>query len=152
MIEVKFKIEGMDGVKEALRALPDTTSKNVLRRVGRLTLAPFAADARAGAPIEWGDLRDSITVSTTLSRRQRGKFEKLGPHDVEVFAGAGALPQAHITEFGKFDQPPRAFMRAAWDRNRLQMVETFSKLIWTEIEKATKRADRKAAKASGGDE
>jgi HK97 gp10 family phage protein len=141
------KVEGLAALETALRELPDATAKNVLRRVARARLEPVAARARQLAPVEEGDLRDSITVSTKLTRRQRSQHRKYGPDDVEVFAGAGPHPQAHMQEFGTEDHGPQPFMRPAWDAERDGVLEGVKDDLWQEIEKAANRLARKAAKA-----
>jgi HK97 gp10 family phage protein len=142
----KVSVEGLSDLQEALRELPDATAKNVLRRVGRKVLEPIAEDARRLAPVDEGDLRDSIGVSTKLSRRQRGQHQKDGPDDVEIFAGAGPHPQAHLQEFGSEHHPPQPFMRPAWEAGKDKLLEDVKAELWPEIVKATARQARKAAR------
>jgi hypothetical protein len=78
-MSVKVTIEGLAEVKTALRALPDATAKNVVRRVLRSRGEPIATRARRLVPVEEGELRDSIAVSTRLSRRQRARRRKFDP-------------------------------------------------------------------------
>lgn len=143
---IRFKLEGLSECHAALRALPDATAKNVLRRIGRQRLEPMAERARALAPVEDGTLKESVMVSTQLTRRQRSQHQKLGPDDVEIFMGAGALPQAHMMEFGTVDVAPRPFMRPAWDGGREKLLEGLKEDLWREIEKAANRLARKAAR------
>src|SRR5688572_30736260 len=117
-------VDGLSELQVALRELPDATAKNVLRRVARTALEPIAARARALAPVDDGTLRESITVGTRLSRRQRSQHQKESPDDVEMFAGAGPLPQAHMQEFGTQHSPPQPFMRPAWDSGKEDLLET----------------------------
>lgn len=145
-----IKMEGLSELKDALRELPDATAKNVLRRVGRKALAPMEDKARQAAPMLHGALVVSITTGTQLSRRQRSMHQKLGPNDVEIFMGAGALPQAHMMEFGTVDVTPRPFMRPAWDTGKGDLLERIKADLWMEIEKAAARLARKAARAAGG--
>src|SRR5688572_27050553 len=104
VMAIKVRVEGLAEAQAALRQLPDSTAKAVLRRVGRKRLEAVANKARELVPVDKGHLRDSIGVSTMLTRRQRGKHTKYGVDDVEVFAGArkfaGALAHAHLQEFG----------------------------------------------------
>ena len=102
----KFRIEGLKALDKALGQLPRATGKNVLRRVARKALEPIIADAKTKAPVgipgprSGGTLRDSLAVSTKLSRRQKALHKKLVRGDkssIEMFAGAGAhlfVPQA----------------------------------------------------------
>ena len=140
-------VDGLAEVKTALRELPDATAKNVLRRVGRRRLEPVAERARSLVPVDQGELRDSIAVSTRLTRRQRAKHQKLGPDDVEVFAGAGPHPQAHLQEFGTEHHGPQPYMRPAWDAEKDGVLAGIKDDLWAEIEKATKRLAARARKA-----
>jgi HK97 gp10 family phage protein len=142
---IKVHVEGLAEVQTALRQLPDSTAKAVLRRVGRKRLAPVAELARELVPVGQGELRDSIAVSTRLARRQRGKHRKDGPDDVEVFAGAGPHPQAHLQEFGTEHHGPQPFMRPAWDAEKGRMLGGIRQDLWQEIERASRRIARRAA-------
>lgn len=141
-----FVVEGLAELHTALRELPDSTAKNVLRRVGTQALKPIAEAAARRAPVERGALRTSIHVGTRLSRRQRGQHQKAGPDDVEVFAGAGVLPQAHLQEFGSSIHPAQPFLRPAWDEGKDRLMEEIKRLMWVEIQKAAERLARKAAR------
>lgn len=143
-MKVKVKIEGLREIKDALRQLPDATAKAVLRRVGKKRLKPVADRARSYAPEDEGDLKDSIAVSTKLSKSQKRKSRKANRDDVEVYAGAGPLPQAHLQEFGTKDAPPQPFMRPAWDAEKRGVLEGIKDDLWTEIKKTTARLARKA--------
>ena len=145
---IRVHVAGLAEVETALRQLPDTTAKNVLRRVGRKRLAPVAERAREMVPVGQGELRDSIAVSTRLTRRQRGKHTKDGVDDVEVFAGAGPHPQAHLQEFGTEHHGPQRFMRPAWDAEKDGVLAEIRQDLWTEIERAAARLARKAARAA----
>lgn len=144
------QIEGLAELEDALRELPDATSRNVLRRVAKQMLTPIADRARQMVPVDIGRLRESITVGDKLSRRQKSQFQRVDPSDVVMFAGAGALPQAHMMEFGTADIASRPFLRPAWDAGRKDIEDGLKDVLWKEIEKAAKRLARKAAKAAGG--
>jgi HK97 gp10 family phage protein len=146
---LRVHVEGLAALETALRQLPDATAKNVLRRVGRKRLQPVADRARELVPVHQGDLRDSIGVSTKLTRRQRSRHRKDGPDDVEVFAGAGPHPQAHLQEFGTEHHGPQPFMRPAWDTEKDGVLARIKTDLTDEIQKATTRLARRAAKATG---
>lgn len=144
------QIEGLAELQESLRELPDATSRNVLRRVAKELLTPIADRARQLAPINDGKLRASIVVGDKLSRRQKSQFQRVDPSDVVMFVGAGALPQAHMMEFGTVDVTPRPFLRPAWDAGKNAVTEGLKDALWKQIEKAAKRQARKAAKLAAG--
>jgi HK97 gp10 family phage protein len=157
----RVKVEGLRELEVALRQLPMATGKNVLRRVLKQAAQPIADHAERLAPVgrpEEGDahpgqLRDSIGVSTKLTRRQRSVHRKMFASDrasVEVFVGAGGVPQAHLREFGSDGNPPAPFMRPAWDANKGGVLESIKTNLWTEIDKAARRLAKKAARAGKG--
>ena len=144
---VKVTIEGLAEVKTALRALPDATAKTVVRRVLRSRGEPIAARARRLVPVEEGELRDSIAVSTRLSRRQRARRRKFDPNDIEVYIGAGPLPQAHLQEFGTEHSLAQPFLRPAWDGGKREVLESIREDLWAEIANSVRHAARKKRKS-----
>ncbi|WP_421925481.1 HK97 gp10 family phage protein [Neoaquamicrobium sediminum] len=143
------KVEGLRELDAALAELPKATGKNVLRRVLRTAAQPVADDYSESVRRRTGTLAKSAGVSTKLSKRQRSLHRKMFKSDkasVEMFAGAGPLPQAITEEFGTPDQPPQGEMRSSWDANQRGVLDTIKSELWTEIEKAAQRLARKAAK------
>lgn len=147
-MRVQVKVEGLRELETALKQLPNATAKNVLRRVLRARAEPVADAARRLVKKRTGQLEESIDVSTTLSRRQKTLHQKGGKSDVEVFVGAGALPQAHMEEFGGAHNDPHPFMRPAWDAEKQGVLDGLKADLWAEIEKAAARLARKAARAA----
>lgn len=147
------RVDGLRELDEALGELPKATAKNVLRRVARKALEPVAADMAARAPVDDGHLRDSIGVGTRLTRRQAALHRKAFRDDrasIEMFAGAGGMPQAHLREFGGDGHPPHPFARPAWDSNKNGVLESIKSDLGDEIMKAAQRLARKAARAAKG--
>lgn len=149
----RVKVEGLRELEQALRDLPQATGKAVLRRVLKQIAQPIADHAKRLAPRDTGALQASITVSSKLSRRQRSVHRKMFKDDrasVEMFVGAGALPQATLREFGGDDHPAQPFMRPAWDANKSRALDTVKASLWDEIQKAAARLAKKAMRAAGG--
>lgn len=153
MARQTVKITGLRELENALRELPKATGKNVLRRVLRKRAEPMADAARSSAPDDpatgAGDLRSSIAVSTKLSKRQASLHRKMFRDDkaaVEMFVGAGPVPQATQQEFGNINHGPQPFMRPAWDSGKDQILDGIKDDLAEEIDKAAKRLARKAAK------
>ncbi|MES2494634.1 MAG: HK97-gp10 family putative phage morphogenesis protein [Pseudomonadota bacterium] len=143
------KIEGLADLDEALRSLPKSTSRSVLRSAGVIALKPVIEAAREYVPVDEGDLRDSLTVTTRLSRRQRrkeAKQDKEGKPTVQLYAGAAALPHAHLVEFGTSTMPAQPFLRPAWEREKLNVLKILGAQLGIKIDKAVKRLARKAAR------
>lgn len=143
-MEVKVRVLGLSQLEQGLSELPRATGKNVLRRVLRQRGEPIAERARNLAPVDEGDLKASIGVSTKLSRSQRRKRRKKAA--VEMFVGPGGHPQAITQEFGTFFHPPQPFMRPAWAAEKGSILEDLSGDLWTEIDKAAQRIARKQAR------
>ncbi len=154
-MKTTVKIDGLRELDSALADLPRATGKNVLRRTLRKVAEPMAAQMKALAPVDEGDLRDGIGVGTRLTRRQRSLHRKMFKDDkasVEMFVGAGGHPQAHLREFGGDGNPPQPFGRPTWDQHKGQLVDKIGSEMMTEIDKAAKRLARKTARlaAKGG--
>lgn len=134
------KIEGLKEVEAALAQFPKATGRNVMRRVAVKRLQPIADDMKAKAPVEFGDLKDSVTVTTKRPKRHRKTAE------VEAYAGPGPHPQAHLQEFGSINGPPQPFARPAWDAGKSDILPGLAADFWEEIDKAAKRIARKTAR------
>ena len=154
MAREAVKIEGLRELEAALADLPKATGKNVLKRVLLNRGQPIADAMRSMAPDDpatgGNDLRSSIAVGTKLSSRQAGLHRKMFKDDkaaVEVFVGAGPLPQAHLQEFGTVHHGPQPFARPAWDEGQSAVLDGIAADLWAEIEKAAKRLAKKRAKA-----
>lgn len=145
--ERTVRVEGLRELERALAQLPKATGKNVLKRTLMKAGQPIEVAAEAQAPELRGHLKRSISTSTKLTKRQKSQHRKQST--VEVFVGAGGLPQAHLQEFGTVDHPPQPFLRPAWDANKMRALESIKGDLWAEIKKAAERLARKAAKRSG---
>jgi len=141
-----IQIEGLKELDKAFSELPRATGKSVLRRVLMKRAQSIADEAQRLAPRSEGQrtihLQDTLAASTKLSRRQAKEHKKESA--VEVFAGAGALPQAHLQEFGTSHHAPQPFMRPAWDSGKNAALDGIRDDLASEIEKARKRLARKA--------
>lgn len=134
------KIEGLREIDKALGELGKSTGRNVMRRVAVKRLEPMAEEMRRRVPVDSGDLRDGITVTTRNPRRNRKRSE------VEAHAGPGRHPQAHLREFGGDGNPPAPYVRPAWDNGQDALLDGIKDDLWSEIEKAAQRQARKAAR------
>lgn len=144
MVE-RVKVHGLKELDDALREFSKATERNIVRRALLKAGEPIVDTAASRAPRLRGHLQTSIGEGTKLSRRQKSLHRaKAG---VEVFVGAGALVQAITQEFGTVSHPPQPFMRPAWDENKYRALERFKGAMSEEIDKAVKRAQRKALKA-----
>lgn len=144
-----MKTEGFAEIERELTKLSKTAGKGVLRRALKKAGEPLAEAMRSRAPRDSDTLKNSIDVSTKLSRRQRSQHRKMFKDDraaVEVFVGAGALPQAHTQEFGTVFVRAQPFARPAWDAERVGLLDRLGKHTREELNKAIARALRRAKK------
>lgn len=146
---VRMKVEGLKGVDRALEDLPAATAKNVARRVLKKAAQPLIRSAKSRAPVAHGDLKNSIGVSSRLTRSQR-RFRNRKKDVVELYVGPSADPASHLQEFGSSIHSAQPYMRPAWDTNKRGMLDIVEAEIWQEVAKAAKRAARKRARQQGG--
>lgn len=135
---MKVKFEGGKELEKALLQLKTATAKNTTRRAGKQALQTVIDEAKRRVPVDDGDLRDGLTVSTKASRGTRKRS------DIEVYAGASGVNYASIVEFGSEDTAAQPFLRPAWDLRKTYVLKNFRASMSIEIEKATARARRKA--------
>ncbi len=146
---VTIKIEGLSELRAALEQLPKATSKSVMRKVLMVRAKTIAAAAKSLVPVKSGELRDSIVASTKLSKSQRREAEETASY-VEVYAGAGPLPHAHLVEFGSVNNQPQPYMRPAWDTHKGTLLDSLKEDLWTDIQKAVDKLARKGARGAEG--
>lgn len=140
---VTIKTEGFKELGEALQDLKKSTNRNVVRRSMLEALGVFVDQAKARAPVNFGDLEAGISEGTKLTRRQRRLKGPTPTGYVEVYAGTSD-PTGIFQEFGTSRHSPNPFMRPAWDATKMKILEDLKKALTENIEKATERARRKA--------
>lgn len=167
-----FNVEGLRELDAALGELPKATARNVLRRVLTSAAEPMADDARNLAPVDDGQLRDSISISTKVKHKAgssefaavlRGGGSKAeavqAMRDARRAAGGGSFaevhvgpsveaPHAHLQEFGTQHHSMQPYMRPAWERNKGGLMPSIRTDLWAEIEKAAKRLAKRKARAA----
>jgi HK97 gp10 family phage protein len=144
MAKQKFKIEGLQELDEALKELPKATARNVLLRTLKMQGEPIRADGERNAPKDKGGLKQSYTVGTKLSRRQKSQNKKESM--VEVYIGPGPHAKGVQTEFGNAHQAAHPHLRPAFDANVKRVLDGIKSDLAEQIEKARERLARKAAK------
>jgi HK97 gp10 family phage protein len=144
MMATLYKVDGLKALQTALQELPKATGRNVMQRTLIKAAKPIEAAAIAKVPVATGQLKESITTSTRLTRRQRGQHQKRSL--VEVFVGSSSI--GTLVEYGTHDTAPQPFMRPAFDGNKQQALNIIKTEMGTEIAKAAQRLAKKAAKAA----
>jgi HK97 gp10 family phage protein len=165
------KLSGFADLDKALGELPRATAKSVLIRTLRKAGEPIAEAARQLVPVDRGDLKESIIVSARLKnpvgktefaaamKAGLGKAAAVGAlrdarraagggSFAEMFVGAGALPHAHMIEFGTEKMAAQPFLRPAWDAERRGALDIIKKELGTEIIMAAKRIAKNKRKSA----
>jgi len=159
------RLSGFSDLDKALGELPKSIAKGVLVRTLRKAGEPIAEAAREAVPVDRGQLKESIVVSARLKnpvgkaefaaamRAGMGKAAAVGAMRdarraagggsfAEMFVGAGALPHAHMVEFGTSRMAAQPFMRPAWDAKRNEALGIIKAEMGNEIIMAAKRIAR----------
>lgn len=143
------RVEGLKELEQVmLRDLPKSIARNALQRGLKKAAQPFADDWRALAPRDEGHLQASIIVgpSSKLTRRQKRDAKKEGTYFAEIHIGTSD-PAGLFQEFGTISNRPQPSGRPAWEAGKQQVLQTISKDMWAEIEKAAARRAKKLAKS-----
>lgn len=144
-MKTKLKLAGFKGVDAALGEIEKTATKKRLARKALIEgAAPFVSAYSRLAPFDKGGLRGSIKAGSVLSKAQRKRHIRKGP--VEVFAGAGPLPQAHVEEFGSINQPAQPAARPAWASEKFNCLARTSNVLAAAIDQSAKRQRKRLAK------
>ena len=135
-----FKLTGLKELEQALGQMPKATARAVGFRVLR---QPIARAARRLAPVNQGDLVESIDVGTALARSQQADKGAVAP--VEVHVGPGQNPQAITQEFGTYKEPAQPYLTPAWEAEKMNALDIVGTGLGIEVEKTAARIARKAA-------
>lgn len=132
-MKVTVKTQGFKELEQNLFKLKTATAKSAVRYGMREALEPVARMARQLAPVDQGDLSESIDISGTARPPERKQS------DLEMYMGPGRHPQAITQEFGTFKEPPQPFMRPAWDAESEATLDRFSVFLWDRVTRAINR-------------
>lgn len=142
--KVTFSMTGLRELEAALAELPLATRRRTGLKVLREAAEPLARSMRRKAPVDEGDLQESIDVSTNLAPSQRGDKGALAP--VEMYVGPGQHPQAITKEFGTFKEPAQPYARPAWEEEQRGVLDRTGTLLGIEIDAAARRLAARAAR------
>lgn len=165
-----FKIEGLRELESALTQFSKSTARGVLHRALKKAAVPIRDQAKADAPVDTGELRDSVVIRTKSTGGSAGKAAyanvmRGGGSESEAAAAARTAnreassqpmsavvsvaadaPHAVFAEFGARGKPGNAFLTAAM-RSRSKDALALVKIeLGNEIEKSAKRLRARAAK------
>ena len=149
MAKGDIKLDGFAELDKALGKLSNSLERGVLRRVARKALEPMLDQAQQLAPVDDGDLRDSIVMaSSSLTKRAKQQERKEPTRGVKVFVGT-ASRNGVPREFGTVRSAAQPFMRPAWDSTKGKALQTVKDELAGEIERTAARAAKRKAKKNG---
>lgn len=148
-----FKVEGLKDLDDALVELAEEfhprNAKNVLRSSlkdgGQIIADAESALAPHGIT---GQLAESPTVGTKLTRRQKKQNDQESP--IEMYVGPTPHPKSVQTEFGNAHQAAHPHLRPAFDNNVMRALDVVIKACTERLEKTRARLVRRAAKLLAG--
>ncbi len=157
-LKIDSAIYGAKELEEALNQLPKSMGKSALRAVLKKAAKPVVSAAKLYAPVLSGDLRDSITVGSSLVRSRKRFQQKVGAAQVFVGPTWPKGAQAHLIEFGhrlvshagQFIRhiPAQPFLRPAWDENKERVLQIISVELWSILLKKARTLAGKAQKGT----
>jgi len=144
----KTRVEGLSAINDVLRSLPRATGKATLTRFGKKRLEPMRDTAKAKAPKDSGELRDSIIISTRQGTHGQRKRQFADKAAVEIYMGPSDDQHGHAVpqEFGSIHNPPAGYMRGAWDQHNGELLTDIAADLGAAVDGAAKRRARKMAR------
>jgi HK97 gp10 family phage protein len=154
-LHLTVKVEGLDGILEALEEIPKVaTEKNVVRRALVEAAEPIRATWAELAPYDATDeglhLRDSVIVGPKTVSKQGSAAP---PGGVTVYIGPDAhLPRHHgiFMEFGTFKDVAQPSGRPAYDSKKYETLQLLGFYMWVQIDATAQRLSARAARLAQG--
>lgn len=132
---MEFRLDGVDEALSNLTAIEEAVSDRALQAEGIACLQPVVDDARSLAPVDEGDLRESIEATI---------FED-GSVGVIIRDWKG-----HFFEFGTVHMRASPMLIPAWDANVDKMSNAFADRIRVRIEAAPRISKSRVGLRSEG--
>ena len=166
-----FEVFGFKELDDALQELQDIgTQKRVLISAMKKALEPVAELARQNVPVDSGDLRETIIVSTKITKRQ-ARFARANKGVPRVYVGTN-YPSAHLVEFGTGPRttgfvkkkvlasggniygtvavvgamPAQPFLRPAFEQKRTFVLAKFGEEMGKTLERTARRLKKQSDK------
>jgi len=159
-LKIDAAIYGAKELENALNELPKSMSKSALRTALTKSAQPVVEAAKRYVPVDTGELRDSITTGTKLTKNQRRFQLKVGGAQIFIGASWPKGAHAHLVEFGFMltghepskvrirHIPAQPFLRPAWDENKDQVLARIGGELWKALLKKARTLARKGAKGT----
>jgi len=168
-MKANVSVTGLRELNAALGQFKKSTARSVLERALKKAAAPIAADAKRMAPVDTGQLRDSIGMTVVRSSAGKAAFaEAMASGATRAEAGAAAAaanrnsnrgptatvrvrataPHAHFAEWGTRGAPAHPFLGPALRSNKIKFTDSLRQTLGHEIEATAKRVAKRKAKSS----
>lgn len=116
---MKARVSGKLKLERAFKQLPDVVQDEAVKAAVK-SAEELATAQQAVAPVDAGDLRDSITVTgpgeTTPPHSQPGGKRRVPDYAAVVTAGNDEVRYAHLVEYGTVKTPAQPYF---WPPYRL---------------------------------
>jgi HK97 gp10 family phage protein len=167
-MKATISVSGLREVAAGLSEFKKSTASGILSRVLRKAAKPVEQAAKRNAPVDSGELRDSIKTEVIRGNPGKAAFGKAmragaSAEDASAAAraanaaargrGASALvrvrassPHAHFPEYGTVNMPAHPFMGPAIRSEHGDVVNSIRADLASEIEKTARRVAARAAK------
>jgi HK97 gp10 family phage protein len=170
-IKTTIKVDGLKELGEALQDFSKATGGNILKRAISVAGAMIAEEAVKLAPKKSGALKRGIKVgkaqiisagksayaavkaeggsnaeAAAAARQANKEAGGTGRQAVVQVGPVKSLRAAVPQEFGTYKMHAKPYMRPAWDANDSRAVGVIRDALEEEIDKATARAQKKAAR------
>lgn len=148
--DVFVQVDGIKELSATLKELGKSTGKAALRRIATKAIKPMAEAAQSMAPVDDGDLRDSIGIAGSLIRSAREPVRRSGGRvdakdGITIYMGT-ANRNGVPREFGSFRSPAHPFMRPAFDLQAKPTIDRIGADFGPEVEKTAARVAKKRAR------
>lgn len=145
----KFEVEGMEDIIKALRKMGEVPQKHVTK-AAKKAMQPVLKAAKAGAPVDTGELQSGTILKGERSRTRGKKVYRIifDPKKNDIFQSKNEAGEVNgyypvSQEYGYFTKsgayiPGYAFIRDPFNASQKQIERTIVKVMGDEIEKAMK--------------
>lgn len=144
----RSRVDGLSDINKVLGELPKGLGKATLVRFGKARLQPMKETAKANAPEDEGDLKESMHVGTQQGSpgQRRRRFEDKAAVEVYMGPTADGYPQAVPQEMGSINNPPVGYMRKAWDQHHQGLLTGLASDLGQAVDKTAKRYAKRQAR------
>ena len=131
-MKASLELKGFDALASALSIdLPKAVDASVMREVGMEAMAAIEERAKAYAPVDDGDYRDSITTQ-----------DQSGAQGVEIATGPTGRQEGGVgayQEFGTVNMAANPHIRPAVDNEGPRVIQTVADELGLSVGKAADR-------------